>query len=176
MNLKHLFLLGLIFFFTACIQEIEENSVVTAVKGQNDFIGIWESVDRLIPYHGVLTINEDSAYYFEYGACLSHGFSKGKWALNDGVITLQSEQTDSCMYLLPFEQDCILVDESDTAKQSYPKTIPDCAERYLNNYIEFNAEAFFIQNDTLIHITKNPKLCPELKEDFTRIPADTIPS
>jgi len=78
------------------------------------------------------------------------------------------------MYLSYFGQDCIVIDENSTSEYLFEKTIPDCSnpeyeEKY---YIKFTNEEFYIDNDTLKHIVKKTKLCPEIRNDFSRIIKD----
>jgi hypothetical protein len=163
-----------IVFFTGCVNEpkkeienIERKEIV------NPFIGNWESLERVYPYKSYLIIDTDSTFYFEYGACLASGFSNGKWTMNDSIIKLNSDKIDSCMYLSHFGQDCIVIDENDTSEFIVEKTISDCNPKSGEDYIEFFNEEFYIDNDTLKHIVKKSKLCPEIRNDFSRIKKDT---
>ena len=169
------FLLIVVLFFTSCIQEVEKKAIdIDQIDIPNEFIGNWVSLDRVYPYKAYLIIKSDSTFHFEYGACSAGGFSNGKWVKKDSIIILNSIKTDSCMYLSPFGQDCILIEEIDRSEFVAEKTIPDCNPKNTDDYIEFKNEEFYINNDTLIQIVKKPKLCPEIRNDFTRIIQDTI--
>ncbi len=156
-----------IVFFTTCVNKSKKEIT-------NPFIGNWESLERVYPYKSYLIINNDSTFHYEYGACSASGFSNGNWTKKDSIIILNSDKTDLCMYLLHFGQDCIVIDENGTSEQVFEKTIPDCRnpeyeEKY---YIKFINEKFYIDNDTLKHIVKKTKLCPEIRNDFSKIIKD----
>ncbi|HBS86682.1 MAG: hypothetical protein A2W91_11690 [Bacteroidetes bacterium GWF2_38_335] len=93
--------------------------------------------------------------------------------MKDSLIVLNSCKIDSCMHLLHFGQDCILIDENDTSEHIIEKTISDCNPKNGTDYIEFDNEEFYIDNDTLKHKVKKVKLCPEIRNDFFRTIKDT---
>ena len=141
-------------------------------KESNKYNGLWESVKRPYPYRSHLTINSDSTFRFEYGACMSCGFSKGTWIIKDDIIALNSNEIDSCMYLLHFEDDCKKVPD-DSTEIIIETTIIDCKPKWTDDYVDFNNEEFYLDGDTLRHRVKKPKVCPELRNDFYRIKKDT---
>jgi hypothetical protein len=158
----------------SCSQEAnEEINATESHENPNLIIGTWESVKRVYPYKSYLLINKDRTFHFEYGACTARGVSNGKWIMKDGVMILNSYKIDSCMFLSHFEVDCKLIINYDTSEYIVEKTIVDCNPKNETYYIEFQNEEFYIDIDTLKHIVKKFKTCPETKNDFLRIIKDT---
>jgi hypothetical protein len=163
-----------IFLLTGCVNNSEITpQIYTDNKIENKFIGTWESFEREYPYQAYLIIEKDYTFHFEFGACLTSGYSKGKWELKDSMIILNSIQTDLCMFLDYFNDDCILIDVNTMKNFVVEKSISDCEPKYGTEYIIFNNEKLYIDNDTLKHIIKEIKLCPEIRNIFFRI-NDTI--
>lgn len=164
-------------FFAGCQNEPEkEIENIEQEERINPFIGSWESIKRSYPYESDLIINMDGTYHFDYGACVAHGFSNGKWTMEDSIITLTSDDIDSCMYLGLFGVNCVVVDENDTAKHVLEKIISDCDPEPFLEYVQFTNEEFFILSDTLRHVVRRKKPCPDLKDDFVKAkktPLDT---
>ena len=161
-------------FLSACIQEPRNRKIaVEQSEISNTFIGKWESLKRIYPYKSYLTINNDSTFSFEYGACKASGFSNGRWKMIDSMILLNSFEIDSCLYLSHFQIDCGLLDLKDITQYHIEKTIIDCDPEYMTDYIEFKNEKLYIDNDTLKHQVKNQEFCPEIRNDFSRIVKDT---
>jgi hypothetical protein len=170
----------IVFLCQGCVldpeQKDEQEPIDVTRDTTNSFIGCWESLKRVYPYESQLLIKNDGTFYFEYGACIAHGFSTGKWQLIDTSIFLNSNGMDSCMYLSYFGVDCIDVNPIDTAEYFIEKTIPDCNPKSESEYIEFKNTEFYIHNDTLRHIARDPQVCPEIRNDFIRETSNTTTS
>jgi len=161
------------FYFIACSNQVTNNDGSSVVINKSDkYIGLWKSVKRPYPYRSNLTINLDSTFRFEYGACMSYGFSNGTWILRDDTIVLTSNEIDSCMYLSHFSVDCMEV-PSDSTEIVIETTIIDCEPKGSDDYINFDNEEFYLEGDTLRHIIKKPKRCPEIRNDFYKIEKGT---
>lgn len=172
---KILYILTIV-FFNACVngpqKEIEniKRKVISS-----PFIGKWESLKRAYPYKSHLILYEDSTFHFGYGACAARGFSRGKWTGNNSKIILNSDKTDSCMFLSFFGQECFLIDENDTSENILEKTKHDCnPTNYEKEYIKFTNEEFYIENDTLKYIEKKGRLYSKVRNDFRRIIDATV--
>lgn len=168
------FIFVAIFILIGCVHKSEKNTILSNINEKpNGFIGEWESFERIYPYVSNLIIKNDSTFYYESGACLFRGFSKGRWKINNDTLILNSSNLDSCLYLSYFDEDCILITEGDTSKFIRETTISGCIPFYETEYILFKNDAFYIYNDTLIHKTKNSKQCIESRNIFFRIVVDT---
>jgi len=161
------------FFIIGCGNKTSKNNESSMIENEsNKYIGLWESVKRPYPYRSHLAINLDSTFRFEYGACISYGFSNGTWILCNDTIVMTSNEIDSCMYLSHFSVDCMEV-PSDSTEIVIETTIIDCEPQGTDDYIYFDNEEFYLEGDTLRHIIKKPKRCPEIRNDFYSIEKDT---
>jgi len=161
------------FFFIGCGNETSTNNEPSVIEKQSyKYIGLWKSVERHYPYRSILTINLDHTFGFEYGACMSYGFSNGTWILRNDTLVLTSNEIDTCMYLSHFSVDCMDV-PSDTTEIVIETTIKDCEPLGTDDYVKFDNEEFYLEGDTLRHVIKKPKRCPEIRNDFYRIEKDT---
>jgi len=147
--------------------QIKKNKTNTdkPVKSINKFIGNWKSVDRKYPFSGYLIIMKDSTFKYIFGACVSSGFSSGSWRIVDSLICLNTDNTDSCMFLDYFSNNCI-DDNSDLdydheLDSSYmpETTIKGCKPKGSGSYIIFENEEFYIDVDTLKYIFKGENEC-----------------
>ena len=163
-----LIILGLV-FITGCS---EQTPVITDKQPQpekhNHFIGIWESLERDIPFGATLTINADSSFQYDFGACMTHGMSEGFWQLDGDVLVLNSGNDDSCKYTSEFGVDCIPIDSADSKLANRTLSKSDCASKSSDYFVLFNNDRFQIVKDTLIHQFDQPKLCPEIRNDFKK--------
>jgi hypothetical protein len=129
----------------------------------NKFVGEWVSLEKEIPYEATLVIKQD----FEYGACLSSGFSKGYWQEKGDLLILNSSKTNTCYYLSAFGINCFLISETNDIEE-LKTTLKDCIPENRTDYVMFTVEEFELNNDTLIHISIKDTLCPEMTDKFTR--------
>lgn len=158
-----------ILLLVSCTQKSDQRVESGEATGnRNPFEGVWESIDRGFPYKSHLIINLDSTFEFEYGACMSFGYSQGNWLIKDSIIILNSFETDSCFYLSNFGVDCFSIDD-----YSIETTKPECEPTQYIDYIRFDQEEFYVENDTLKHVVKGQKRCPEIKNNFFRGNEDT---
>jgi|GEM_PF-5894936 len=161
------------FGLASCNFETTNNNQTSEKKEEsNKYIGLWESVKRPFPYKSHLTINSDSTFWFEYGACTSYGFSNGAWIVRNDTLVLTSDQIDSCMYLSYFSADCVEI-PSDSNTIVIETTIMNCEPQGTDYYINFDNEEFYFEADTLRHLANKPKRCPELRNDFYSVKKDT---
>ena len=161
---------------SSCNQESKKaNSVNRKTVDRNVFLGVWKSVERPYPYAGYLFIKSDSTFTYEFGACIMSGFSFGKWIIKDDILVLKSSDTDLCFYTNPFDSDCTLIEEIIIVIDSMTNTIPlersktnDCEPETIEEFIIFANEEFYFDNDTLKHISRIIKNCPDVSRNFTR--------
>jgi len=99
---------------------------------------------------------------------LASDFSHGQWERKGTIIVLKSNNIDSCLYLTYFGEDCIVLDSLGNTDFVIEKTINDCEPEYETDYVVFNNEEFYLDNDTMKHILKKAKLCLEIRNDFTK--------
>lgn len=167
-----LFLLLVLLFLFSCRssnKEIVNNDNLI----ESEFIGEWCSVKRIIPYTAYLKIDSSYNFSFEGGTCSMRFYSKGSWILNSDTIILNSFKPTGCYYISDFEVTCTIVDTSSSnIGNPYKTSIKDCAPDEGDEYVLFNQEKFIIQNDTLIHVRKTINICPEIKDNFTRLIMD----
>ena len=159
---------------SGCVQESgKEIANYSQQDRTNIFIGDWLSAEREYPYEAYLIIRKDSTFHFEYGACLASGFSNGRWKIADSILILNSNVIDSCVYIRSFGDDCIVVDLELDSDYIRKESVKNCKPIHETEYIEFKNEKFYFDFDTLRHIVKKAKLCPEIKNDFIRFANDT---
>lgn len=98
----------------------------------SDFIGLWHSIKRDIPYGATLQINKDKTFEFKFGACMLQGNSVGEWLVSNNAIILNSKKADTCTLTEEFGNNCTVV-KFDTASLNEPKTIAKglCCRRHL---------------------------------------------
>lgn len=102
----------------------------------SDFIGLWHSIKRDIPYGATLQINKDKTFEFKFGACMLQGNSVGEWFVSNNAIILNSKKADTCTLTEEFGNNCTVV-KFDTTSLNEPKTIAkDCAadDTYFYNF------------------------------------------
>jgi len=162
MRNKILFL-GLIFSFIYC-QNFEEEVILEEQIKENPYLGIWHSVERVIPFGAYLKI--DSNYNFTYsgGACVARFFSKGSWTITDDTLFLNSFEPEECYYLSEFGINCRSFDDDYQPTTS----IKGCKPSDIKEYVIFNQEKFIIKDSILTHIQKPNNLCPEIKDNFNK--------
>ena len=128
-------------------------------------MGIWESLGT---YHLERPkINADSSFQYDFGACMTHGISEGFWQLDGDELVLNSDD-DSCKYTSEFGVDCIPIDSADSKLANRTLSKSDCASKSSDYFVLFNNDRFQIVKDTLIHQFDQPKLCPEIRNDFKK--------
>lgn len=150
---KIIFILAIGFLLNSCIGEANQKPQVNAMNDSKSFIGLWQSTPRAYPYKSFLVIKADSTFHYQYGACLAFGFSDGKWKIEENILVLNSNKTDSCMYLKHFGKDCIIINDSVLDSDfNIDMTIRNCNPSSDINYVNFTNARFLFNLDTLKHI------------------------
>jgi len=138
----------------------------------NEFLGEWCSVERVIPFGAVLTIDTNYNFTYKGAVCMASFYSKGNWTLNNDTLTFNSIEPKECCYITGFRTTCAKVTIGDTTsyERFKPKTsIKDCEPDDIDYYyVIFKNEKFIIKDSTLIYLGKPDSICPEIKDDFIR--------
>jgi hypothetical protein len=152
-----LFLLLLSLFITSCLdnQNIKNDYESNSNQNNNPFVKEWHSIKSIIPNNSVLTIKSDGTFHYTYRACLTKGYSEGTWEIHSKYIILNSYITDTCLFISKFGTSCESVEKGEDIKSELQKTVEDylpvCNDII---YFHFDADSFFIKNDTLFHVQK----------------------
>lgn len=165
---------GLIVILFWNCNQTKNSEKINNILNKNQFVGQWKSLKRPFPFSSVLTINDDSTFYYNFGACTSSGFSNGKWVIKTDTIILTSFEVDACLYIeTHFETECLpVIDIEENEDLEDQVTISDkCQPEFFEYYVIFNEERLIIENNKLKHIPKNPDSCPEnvKKQEFRKI-------
>jgi hypothetical protein len=165
-------LLGVLFLFlqSCCNNEKRSKNIYNDLDlNNNKFLGEWYSVEREQPFGAVLTINSNYNFTYVGGACVLHFDAKGQWVLQNDTLILNSTDPEKCYYIINFDDDCVEIDPKDlTTSKSWGTSIEGCTPESPDAYVIFENEKFIIRDSVLMHIQKPNKLCPEIKNDFTR--------
>jgi len=164
-NYSLLFLLFCFLLQSCC------NTSTETLTEQNNYIGDWRCVKRIIPYSAVLKIDSSYSYTYTGGACLSSFESKGNWTLKDDTLILNSFEPEECCYLREFGVNCVIADLENSTIPKQKTSIEDCQPSNGGDYeyIIFTNEKFIIKDSLLTHIQNPNNICPDIKDNFTKI-------
>jgi len=168
-SINYIILLGFLSLFLQSCWNTHQKENTNDDLINNEFLGEWYSVERIIPFGAVLTIDTDYSFIYEGGACLSSFGSKGNWTLNNDTLILNSIEPEECYYISDFGGNCILITIDDTTSFKREISIKDCVPDNIDyDYIIFKNEKFIIKDSVLTYITQPDTIC-NIKNDFIRI-------
>jgi len=167
----HIVLLGiLLLLLQNCSNTINQDKGIldSLSVRSNEFLGEWYSVDRATPYDAVLKIDSNNSFAYEGAACVSRFFSNGHWILNGDTLILNSVIPQRCYYLDKFGVGCKIAKIGEPF-EPLATSIRGCVPSTDSVFNIFENEKFVIKDSVLMHIPKPNNLCPDVKDDFTRI-------
>jgi hypothetical protein len=159
----------LVLFLQSCCNRNEGYNIQdNSNMNNNEFLGEWYSVERMIPFGAVLNIDLNYNFTYEGGACVSRFGSKGQWIIENDTLILNSTYPEKCYYIINFYENCVIIDPDDLPISKKAATsIKDCTPELLYEYVIFDNEKFIIKDSVLIHIQNNQ--CIEATNNFTKI-------
>ncbi len=138
-------------FCLSCRQMVNTNA--------EDFTKTWQSVENPLLFKATLSINEDGTFSYTHDAELGKGFSNGDWVIKNSYLILSSEKPDSCYYIAEYGKEWSIVTDS-VMDEGVSTTIKGCIPDKYTEFVVFEADSFYIRNDSLFHSSEPNELFP----------------